>query len=205
MSHDPNLKFVDGFPIYGEKQIGKVNALRKVNSQVGIESVPILDRGSVSFSTAESAHDEPRSCLNCPFFFSEAKRCELIGPRVVIDKFIEGKPEGKNIEFWPVCDYWIHGSPSHEPAHYKASLDPDDAGLVWVNAPEVGLELSGTSCGGGNDADDCDFWISDSEGKFNSPTGFCRVLQSTTGTMDCCNCWRDDDEISWRTAQQWLR
>lgn len=207
MPHDSSMKFVNGFPIYGDKQLAKVNALRKVLSTAGNESMVALERSQVAFSTAESAHDEPRSCLNCPMFFSDAHRCKLFGDRVKIAKFTEGKPEGKLIEFWPVCDYWMYGTPEGgEFESLEYPLDPDDAGLSWINAPRVGAKHSGTCCGGANDGDDCDMWLAtDKENKMESHTGFCRVLQTITANMDCCSSWTDDDLVDWRTAQQWLK
>jgi hypothetical protein len=201
-----NLKIEEGgFAIYRPPQIPKVNAWRSVASMKDMEDAPILTRGQVLFSTAESAHDEPRSCFNCPMYFEKAGRCKYFGDRTKIYKFTEGDPDP--IEYWPVCGYWIYGQPSQDnPAYFQTLLDPEDAGLGWVNAPKPGLPLSGTCCGGDNNGDDCDFWRTEGkQAKWDAATGFCRVLQSQTANMDCCGAWIDDDWLPWQTAAQFLK
>lgn len=196
-----------GFAIYGNKNLPKMNAWRRAASQVKMKDPPILTRGQVLFSTAESAHDEPRSCFNCPMLYEEAGRCKYFGPRTKIYKFTEGAKDGNPIEYWPVCGYWNYGTPSREkPVYFESLLDPEDAGLGWVNAPKPGLKLSGSCCGGANDGDDCDMWSTEgTEEKWEALTGFCRVLQTTTANLDCCACFTDDDWIPWQTAQQFLK
>jgi hypothetical protein len=196
-----------GFPIYGEQNIAKVNAWRRTASMPDLKDTPILTRSQVLFSTAESAHDEPRSCFNCPMLFEKAGRCKYFGPRIKIYKFTEGEQDGNPIEYWPVCGYWIYGSPNQQsPVFFKDLLSPEDAGLGWVNAPKPGLKYSGSCCGGANDGDDCDFWSTDAkQEKWDSATGNCRVLQEQTANMDCCAAWTDDDWIPWQTAQQFLK
>lgn len=196
-----------GFPIYGQQNLNKVNAWRRAASMPDLKDAPILTRAQVLFSTAESAHDEPRSCFNCPMYFEKAGRCKYYGQRIKIYKFIEGEKDGNPIEYWPVCGYWIYGPPSPAPPLYFPSLlDPEDGGLGWVNAPKPGLKRSGSCCGGANDGDDCDFWSTDDkEEKWNAASGNCRVLQSPTANMDCCAAWTDDDWIPWQTAQQFLK
>jgi hypothetical protein len=194
-----------GFPIYKEKQLDKVNAWRSAASMRNLEDAPILTRGQVLFSTAESAHDEPRSCFNCPMYFEKAGRCKYFGNRTKIYKFTEGDPNP--IEYWPVCGYWVYGKTSDsDPAYFPDLLDPEDAGLGWINAPKPGVSHSGSCCGGGNDGDDCDFWsTAGKEAKWDATTGDCRVLQTQTANMDCCAAWTDDDWIPWQTAQQFLK
>jgi hypothetical protein len=202
-----------GFPIYpgrgtgSSKAIAKWNAQRRVESAADMKDPPILTRSQVMFSTAESAHDEPRSCFNCPMQFEKHGRCKYFGPRTKIYKFTQGEQDGNPIEYWPVCGYWIYGEPSQDaPAYFQNLLDPEDAGLCWVNAPKPGLKHSGTCCGGGNDGDDCDYWRTEGEvAKWDATVATCRVLQSQTANMDCCACWDDDDLISWQIAAQFLK
>ncbi len=200
---------IEGFFKYRAKPelVRKINTIRIGQSRPDLKGPPILDEGSVLFSSAASANDEPRSCYNCTFFNYE-KSCRLLGKDVEVHKFTwpkERRDNAKPIEFWPVCGYWVKGNPNYGPEEFAGGkLDPDEAGLGWVNAPEVGLERSGTSCSGANGGDDCDLWMIEGEDgdKREQKTGFCRVLQKTTGGMDCCSCWEDDDWLTWAMVKE---
>lgn len=196
-----------GFLRYEPKTLPKINSLRLANSLVNITSVPILDKGQVLFSPAASAHNEPRSCYNCHFFNERAETCQLIGPATRIKKFTypSAFQEGsKPIEYWPVCGMWDYGEPNDGSVQYKRPPfdSPSDIGLGWVNAPNVGLERSGTNCGGANGGDDCDNFIISSEDKRQARTGFCRVLQTEVGNLDCCTAFTDDDWLEWQDGQK---
>jgi hypothetical protein len=202
---------IDGFYKYKpeSEMVKKINTIRIGQSRPDLEGPPILTEGDVLFSSAASASDEPRSCYNCQFFNYE-KSCRLMGKAVEIHKFTwpkERRDNAKPIEFWPVCGYWIKGEPNYGPEEFIAEISPDDAGLGWVNAPETGQELGGTSCGGRNGGDDCDLWLIDSASgdKRAEEIGFCRVLQKETGNMDCCSCWQDDDFLTWQMVQERFR
>src|ERR1700757_1990527 len=189
--------------------VQKINSIRIGQSRPDLKEPPILTEGSVLFSSAASASNEPRSCYNCTFFNYD-KSCRLIGKGVEIHKFTwpkEKRDAAKPIEYWPVCGYWVKGDPNYGPEEFSARLSPDEAGLGWVNAPKPGLEYSGTSCGGANGGDDCDFWIIDREDgdKRECESGFCRVLQRETGNMDCCSAWQDDDYLTWQMVQERFR
>lgn len=199
---------IDGFYRYKAKpeMVRKINTIRIGQSRPDLKSTPILDESSVLFSSAASAGNEPRSCYNCPFFNYE-KSCKLMGKDVEIHKFTwpkERRDNSKPIEFWPVCGYWVKGEPNYAEEEFYAKLNPDEAGLGWVNAPEVGLERSGTSCGGKNGGDDCDLWIIEGESgdKRAADTGFCRVMQKETGNLDCCAAWEDDDWLTWQMVKE---
>jgi len=197
----------DGFLKYKGENIRKVNAQRIAQSRPDLCGVPILDGAGVLFSAASEAHGEPRSCYNCNFYNYE-KSCRLMEPSLIIKKVtIPLKPEAssKPIEYWPVCGYWVYGQPNYGPAESVAKLDPDNAGLGWVNAPETGQERSGTSCGGANGGDDCDLWLTDEPDKRQVKNGFCRVLQHDTGNLDCCSAWQDDDWVTWQEVQERLK
>lgn len=57
------------------------------------------------------------------------------------------------------------------------------------------------NCGGCNGGDDCDHFITDGKTeKWDSPTGFCRALQTTVACADVCSLWIDDDQLDWQTA-----
>lgn len=189
-----------GFPVYGEENLEKVNDLRRMASGVGLRTVPILDEGSVLFSPASDTGGKPRSCYNCPKFAIEAQRCSIIGPDVIIRKLIHG-----SIEYWPACGEWGFGKPYPGMPKYTEKNDPGNLGLIWINAPEVGLPLSGSNCGGQMGGDDCDYYITTKDDKRACPTGFCRVLQKDVENGACCAAWTDDDRIDWRVAQDWLK
>ena len=202
---------IDGFYKYRAKPtlVEKINTIRIGQSRPDLCGTPILDEGSVLFSSAASANDEPRSCYNCPFFNYE-KSCKLLDKDLEIHKFTwpkERRDGAKPVEFWPVCGYWIHGQPNYGPEEHYANLDPEEAGLGWVNAPEPGLSLSGTSCGGANGGDDCDLWMIEGEkgDKRAAKSGFCRVMQKSTGNLDCCAAWEDDDWLTWQMVEERFR
>jgi hypothetical protein len=202
---------IDGFYKYKAKPelVKKINAIRINQSRPDLCGVPILQPGQVSFSSANASHGEPRSCYNC-IMFNYGKSCSILPKHIEVHKFTspeKREDNAKPIEFWPVCDYWVFGQPNYGPATFKAAIDPGDAGLCWINAPEVGQESGGACCGGRNGGDDCDFWLIDSESgdKRKEPTGFCRVLQRDTGNLDCCSCWIDDDILEWQMVQERFR
>lgn len=201
---------IDGFYKYQAKPelVKKINAIRINQSRPDLCGVPILQPGQVSFSPASAAHEEPRSCYNC-FMYNYGKSCAILPPRLEIRKFtspLKREDNAKPIEFWPVCGYWVYGKPNYGPARYSAELSPDDAGLSWINAPEIGQEQGGASCGGKNGGDDCDFWLVEGDGdKREEATGFCRVLQRDTDNLDCCSAWIDDDILDWRMVQERFR
>lgn len=193
------------FLSYRPKHLKKINAIRRVISAPDAKLPPILNNGQVLFSSAEGADNEPRSCYNCPFY-NYGHSCQLMEGIEPIKKLVFPKApvpaDSKQVEYWPVCGMWIHGEPNYASERYIASMDPDDMGLGYVNAPRVGLKYSGTSCGGQNGGDDCDYWMVDEPDKRAVKEGFCRVLQKNTKNGDCCSCWIDDDWVSWRTAKE---
>lgn len=195
----------EDFKIYKAENLRKINSLRRVNSGPGERDVPVLEESSILFSAAAEAHDEPRSCYNCFMFNAAEKSCAILGPDIHIEKLIwppEPTPDSKQIEYWPVCGYWIHGSPNYGPAVHNARINPDAAGLGWVNAPKVGLSRSGSCCGGRNGGDECDYWVTEEADARDADFGFCRVLQRDTANMDCCSAFRDDDWVDWQIAQE---
>jgi hypothetical protein len=194
----------DGFLVYTAENLRKINSIRRVISAPDAKLPPVLGRRQVLFSEAASANDEPRSCYNCPFFNYD-RSCQLMGQNIIVKKLVwPPKPtaDSKQIEYWPVCGYWVPGEPNYGPEKTIAKVNPEDAGLAWVNAPEPGLDLGGSCCGGRNGGDDCDLWMSDKDDKREADFGFCRVLQRDTANMDCCGCWIDDDLVFWQTAQE---
>lgn len=191
-----------GFFKYKLQHLPKINSLREASSLVNISSTPILDKGSVLFSPSSGAHNEPRSCYNCHMFNQGARTCSILGPSVRVAKFTYGD---KPIEYWPVCGMWDYGVPSTIAVYKERPFnDPDDLGFGWVNAPKVGQDHGGSSCGGQNGADECDHYLTEAVDKRAPATGFCRVLQTTVGSMDCCAAWSDDDFIDWQKGQSLL-
>lgn len=195
-----------GFPVYNEKHIRKVNALRRAISLPEVTTPIIPLKGQALFTTAEEMHDEPASCYNCQFYNQKDETCAVIGPRIKIRKVLhpkEATADSKPIEFWPCCSMQLYGEPNNAAAVYRASSDPDYLDLIWINAARPGQAHGGANCGGCDGGDDCDHYIVDGkEAKWDSPTGFCRALQVVVGCGDVCSLWNDDDELRWREAQK---
>jgi hypothetical protein len=194
-----------GFPLYEEKQLRKVNALRRAQSLPDVKTPTIPKKGQALFTTAEEMHDEPASCYNCQFYNKNAATCALIGSRIKIRKFTypeASSADSKPIEYWPCCSMQLYGKPNAE-ATYRASSDPDYLDLCWINAGSVGQESGGANCGGCSGGDDCDHYLTTgTKAKWDSATGFCRALQVTVACGDVCALWGDDDVLGWREAQK---
>jgi hypothetical protein len=190
-----------GFPIYGQQNIRKVNAMRRAFSLPDADSAPLPNKGDVLFTTAEEQNDEPSSCYNC-IFYNYGLDCSLIGKRIKIKKFIYGEPD-KAIEYWPCCGMNYHGDPNKGDPVYRGTADPDYMGLIWINAPKVGQEYGGANCGGVNGGDDCDHYMTEgNEEKWESRSGRCRVLRTPVAAGDDCAHWDDDDKLDWKQAQK---
>src|SRR6266568_5101046 len=146
MPNDPN----DGFVVYEStpKYTQKMNTLRAVKSMAGAKDLPILNRGQVMFTSEAEMNHQPASCYNCHMYQSALDRCMIHSPEIVIKKFTQKSKGGKDVEFWPCCSYWDHGEPcSSSTPNYSSQHDGDSTGLIWINAPKVGLPLSGANCG----------------------------------------------------------
>lgn len=197
-----------GFPIFTDKQTRKVNAMRRAFSTPASDTPIIPTKGQALFVTAESMNNEPTSCYNC-IFYNKGRDCALIGARIPIRKLTypkEPTADSKQIEYWPCCGMHEYGEPNTGTPVYRSTDDPDYLDLVWINAPRVGLELSGANCGGVNNGDDCDHYITNGkEEKWESATGFCRALQTDVAAGDVCCLWGDDDELKWRDAVKIIR
>lgn len=195
-----------GFPVYDEKQIRKVNAMRRAFSAPDSMKPVINTKGEALFVTGEEMNNEPASCYNCQFYNEKAETCGLIGKHKAIKKIIwpkEATADSKRIEYWPCCSMQLFGEPNKGEAVYRASSDPDYIGLLWINAPKIGQEYGGANCGGVDGGDDCDHYMSEGDKpKWESPTGFCRALQTTVACNDVCAQWRDDDTLQWQDAQR---
>lgn len=202
-----------GFPVYSDKNLRKVNALRRANSTVGISetSVPILDESQVQFVAEEVMDGKPCSCYHCTIWNQAAHTCGLFGPRIPVQKFIypeTATEDSQRIEYWPVCGAAQPGEPNTGEAKYRPFpyLDPSQAGLCWVNAPKIGLEYGGATCGGANQGDDCDYFlVEDGKAKWDCASGLCRVMQKTVGSGDVCAAFTDDDLLDWQKGVEILR
>lgn len=194
----------DGFLVYKDENLRKINSIRRVISAPDAKLPPILCEAQVMFSPASEANNEPRSCYNCQFY-NYNRSCKIHSPEIVVKKLTwppEATADSKRIEYWPCCGYWMPGESNYSAAAHIATVDPDHSGLCWINAPKPGLEYSGACCGGAHDGDDCDFYMTPVADKRLAPTGFCRVLQKDVANMDACSAWIDDDLVNWRTAQE---
>lgn len=184
-----------GFPVYGPREIGKINAMRRAKSLPDVYTPIIPNKGEALFTTAEEMHDEPASCDNCAFYDHVGKECNLIGHRPRIRKVLSN-----GVDYWPCCSMHTYSS---EPLQLDVPIggDPDNMGLIYINAPKVGQKHGGANCGGCSGGDDCDHYMTDGKTeKWEAPTGFCRALQTTVACGDVCSLWRDDDILGWREA-----
>lgn len=195
-----------GFPVYDSKQIRKINAMRRAFSSPDTIEPVIPTKGDALFTTAEEMHDEPASCYNCQFYNEKAETCGIIGSRTPVRKItypLAATADSKQIEYWPCCGMQLYGETNKGPAVYRSTSDPDYLGLVWINAEKPGQAQGGANCGGCNGGDDCDRYVTEgTKPKWETPTGFCRALQTTVACGDVCSLWRDDDILTWQAAQR---
>ena len=195
-----------GFVEYGAEQLPKVDSMRRDKSQPDFHGIPILSDGAVMLCSAEAIGNKPTSCSTCTFHNAKPETCMLMGPEIIVDNVTGAKDSGDPIEYWPCCSEQNYGEPNHSEAKYiEPFKTPDALGLVWINAPEVGQEYGGSNCGGVNGGDDCDHYLVRSGEKWDSASGFCRVLQHEVDAGQVCSAWDDDDILDWQDAQQLLR
>ena len=195
-----------GFLVYRTKHLRKINSMRDAISQPWNYKPVILTKGQALYTPAEQMEGEPASCYNC-VAYNLGKSCMKMGPGTRIRKLVwpdAAVKDEKRIEYWPCCSMWDRGEPNAGPEKFISSNDPDYAGLIWINAPEVGQPRGGANCGGINGGDDCDYYMTETDDKRSAPMGFCRVMQTKVANGDVCSCWKDDDELTWRRAQEIL-
>lgn len=195
-----NLDGYFDYPV-DKKHTDKVNALRRAKSLVQIRTAPpMVPKSAVLFTSAAHMNNEPASCGNCINYLENQDRCAVIGDQIIVRSFVVG-----NIKYYPCCGYHQFGNPmmvKGEVAEYLAHNDPGDIGLIWINQAVGDMETpGGANCGGINGGDDCDHYLVDTEKKWESPNGMCRVLQTQVGAGDVCGAWIDDDRIEWFEAQ----
>lgn len=193
-----------GFVEYGEDQLPKVDSMRRDKSQPDFYGIPILADSDVGFVRASQIGEVPASCYTCQKQQSD-ETCFLLGPEIKVSKVIGHHDSGDPIEYWPCCSSHQFGSPASGNPNYSPELaSPDQLGLIWINAPEVGQKFGGANCGGTNGGDDCDHYLVRAGEKWENPQGNCRVLAHEVDAGDVCGAWRDDDELPWKEAQQLL-
>lgn len=194
-----------GFIEYGKEQLPKVDSMRRDKSQPDFYGIPILHDQDVMFTTASQLGDKPASCYTCQFQQSDLT-CGILGPDISVGKVTGSQDSGDPIEYWPCCGEHDYGpAQKGQPSYRKVLSTPDQVGLVWINASEVGQDYGGANCGGGNGGDDCDHYLVRSGDKWENPQGVCRVLQHTVDNGDVCTAWRDDDILDWQEAQQLMK
>jgi len=127
-----------GFPLYGKEQLPKVNAMRVAQSQPDFEGIPILHDQNVTYTAASQMGDRPASCFTCALNNHADDTCMLMTENIIVARVtIEG------IEYWPRCAEFVPGEGNDgKPLHHTDEA-PDQLGLVWINAPEVGQEYGG--------------------------------------------------------------
>jgi hypothetical protein len=203
-----NLKTVEegGFVEYGDKQLPKVDSMRRDKSQPDFYGIPILHDADVMYTTASELGDKPASCYTCQFQQSNLT-CGLLGPDVSVAKVTGSHDSGEPIEYWPCCGMHDYGpANTGQPTYRQVLSTPDELGLIWINAPEVGQPFGGANCGGSNGGDDCDHYLTKGAvEKWEAKQGLCRVLQHSVDNGAVCTAWRDDDELSWEEAQQLMK
>lgn len=195
-----------GFIEYGEKQLPKIDSMRRDKSLPNFHGVPILSDAAVMFTTSSELGDKPASCYTCEQQQSD-RTCYYLGPGVKVEKVIGSRESGDPIEYWPCCGMQNHGNPQTGSPSYSEYLStPQELGLVWINASKPGQKYGGANCGGVNGGDDCDHYIvRGAKEKWDSPNGFCRVLQHDVSGGDVCAAWHDDDELQYPEAQLLIR
>lgn len=195
-----------GYVEYGPEQLPKIESMRRDKSQPDFFGIPILHDQDVMFTTADQLGDKPASCYTCQLQQSDLT-CGILGPNVKVSKVTGTQDSGDPIEYWPCCGEHDYGPAQKGTPSYRPQLStPDQVGLIWINASEVGQPFGGANCGGGHGGDDCDHYITDGPiEKWDAPQGQCRVLQHTVDNGDVCTAWRDDDELSWQDAQQLMK
>jgi hypothetical protein len=196
------------FKLHTAKTLRKVNAQRRALSQPDVYTVPVLKSAEVLFVPASKMCGEPATCYNCSRY-NYGRSCQMIGPNVLIRRFIyppTATADAKRIEYWPCCSEWDRGQPNYGPAKYAYNQStPDELGLGWINAPEVGLEMSGANCGGENGGDECDFYVSEEADARDAERAWCRVLQMEVENGAVCAAWRDDDWIDYQRGSALLK
>ena len=186
----------------GEEWRDKINSIRRAKTRPDVWLVQPVTKGQALFVTAEGLGKKPASCFTCTMFNESAKTCQLIGDMVKVDKFTCATPGDAPTEFWPCCGMHHYGETNKDETTYaEYCSDPDNLGLVWINAPRVGLAFGGANCSGVDGGDDCDHYMVEGTDKRAEPEGFCRQLQTTVPGGAVCALWGDDDEVSWREAQ----
>lgn len=198
-----------GFLTYKLQHLAKINSMRRAASQPSSPSVPVPTKGQVLYIPAGRMQGRPATCYNCPFY-NYGRSCKLIGPHTIIRKFVyppDPVPaDSKPIEYWPCCGMFIPGEPNYGAEEFlDRRSSPEDLGLVWINAPEVGQEYGGATCAGINGGDDCDSYCTKSDDKRSEPQAFCRVLQGEVEGGAVCASWADDDQLDNAKAQSLLR
>jgi hypothetical protein len=193
-----------GFIEYDESQLPKVDSMRRDKTQPDFYGIPIIQDSDVGFVKASEIGNRPVSCYTCSRQ-NRDETCFLIGPEVKVSTVVGHRESGDPIEYWPCCSAHNYGDPSKEVSYANPLSSPNTLGLIWINAPKVGLEYSGANCGGVNDGDDCDHYIVKSGEKWDNPQGYCRVLAHVVDAADVCGAWRDDDQLDWDSAQQLMK
>jgi hypothetical protein len=190
-----------GFPEYGETELDKVNTMRSDKTQPDFMGIPIIQDGWVMLCSAEAIGNKPASCYTC-IFHDGKERCGLLDAAVVVSKVIGDKEYDNPIEYWPCCSMHNYGEPSGGAC--EPTKTPDAIGLIWINSSKPGQDYGGANCAGTNGGDDCDNYQVEKGEKWDSESGFCRVLQHTVQAGQVCSAWSDDDILKWEDAQTLL-
>ena len=173
-------------------------AIEKIANIKSSKSVELPERWALGWVGGKDTKNQPKSCFNCPNFYINQKRCQIIGPDIIIDSVVK---DGQR--YTPVCIYQNGGLPrtvSDSEAVYNSTLQgekkADQAGLEWAKGP-------GTNCNGCNGGAPCKhFVVTDGKGV----DGICDVMQKSDNKVDwddCCDA-HNGESIEWREAQKLL-
>lgn len=190
-----------GFPLYNASNLEKINDLRRAKSRpdINVWVSPTPTKGQLLFTTWAQNGDKPASCYSCLFYNAE-RSCQLIGRQIIVKKYTIGTQE-----LWPCCGMQTYGEPNRGTEKFLAHVDPEALDLQWINC-RPGLSYGGATCGGKDGSDDCDLYYPyETADKRESVSGHCQALQTEVGCGDVCAEWNDDDFVSWRDSQEWLK
>jgi hypothetical protein len=170
-----------------------------------------VQRWALAFVGGGDTSNQPKSCFVCPFMYLNQKRCQIHGPKIVIDRL---KKSGD--VYTPVCVYQRGGTPlvvADDQVVYNATTlgaeAADQTGLEWSKTP------TGTNCGGFREGAICEWFITEDE---KGKDGICGLMSKdqdeTSNAMsdhkgrdvdwdDCCD-GHEGEHMEWREAQKIL-
>lgn len=128
-----------------------------------------VQRWALAFVGGTDTGNQPKSCFVCPFLYLNQKRCQIHGPKIVIDRV---KKDGET--YTPVCCYQRGGTPlvvDDDQVIYNVTTlgaeAADQTGLEWAKSP------TGTNCGGFKEGAPCEHFVADDD---KGQDGICALM-----------------------------